>query len=139
MDTIAVTRTGETSANSDEFVIFSIDKWDDPSVSYKFEKVLSYDDMLYGVSTKKLIGSYKGVLETSYITPIKHFKRLKLYGFFDNQECFLKIIIQGNRMLAYDLDTGNKLGEMVQLPAAKAIQFDGWSYRPDLQAYYVIL
>jgi len=122
-----------------EYVIFSIDNWNNSGASYKAEKTFNYDDMLYNVHTKKLIGCYKGQLEVSYITPLDHFNRLRRYGFFNQQECFLKIIIQGNNMLAYDLDSGKYLGRMEKLPAEKAIQYEGWTYHPEQYAYYVIL
>lgn len=138
MDTIRLTEHG-ASTQDDTFVIFSIDNWNNSGASYKFEKAVNYDDMLYKVKTTKLIGCYKGQLEVSYITTLDHFERLRRYGYFDNQECFLKIIIQGNHMLAYDLTTGKYLGRMEKLPAEKAIQYEGWTYHPEQQSYFVII
>lgn len=87
------------------------------------------------------IGAYKGVLEDSFILCVEDFdKFVRNSGYLDNQESVLHV--RGMRMhceFEY-LVSGSKEGSglLVQVTAQEAFKSDGWTYRPDMNTYWII-
>ena len=141
-----------------EYVIFAIDNDGDLHTNAKF---LRYVDERVAMQkmkgTMKLcIGSYKGKLERSYIVRWDDFmEHIADSGYVDNQESIL-ILRDGYYGVtyatlkfnsAYNTDwpaefpnVGSNdlfLGVFKAIPANEAMYEEAWTYRPDLDTYYV--
>jgi len=86
------------------------------------------------------IGAYKGVLEDSFILCVEDFdKFVRNSVYLYNQESVLHV--RGKRMhcefeyLSGGCDGG---GQLVQVTAQEAFKSDGWTYRPDMNTYWII-
>lgn len=122
------------------FVIFSIDKEDNPIFLSAFKSYIANCDM-DGDNCLPVIGCYKGQIERAFIINAKHFdKYVKPSGFVDNQESFLQVA-SGNKMEAVLLfpATGARvsLGSMHQVDEAEAKACEAWTYRPDMGVYWI--
>jgi len=87
------------------------------------------------------IGAYKGVLEDSFILCVEDFNNLvRGSSYLKGQESVLHV--RGMRMhceFEY-LVSGSKesSGLLVQVTAQEAFKSDGWTYRPDMNTYWII-
>lgn len=127
-----------------DYVIFAIDNDADLHTNAKF---LRHVDQLRAMgklnsSMKLVIGSYLGKLERSYILRKDDFETYVLEsGYVDDQESFL-VLRDGYYGVVYatlEYQAGRKvfLGTMEQVDADEALGSAAWTYRPDLNAYFI--
>jgi hypothetical protein len=136
-----------------EYVVFAIDNDNDLHTNARF---LRYVDELRAMSkmdgTMQLcIGSYLGQMERSYIVTFSDFiEHIMDSGYVDKQESVMVLrdgyygkvyaTLKFNNY-GYDMEDGR--GDML-LGILKAVDKDdalaeyGWTYRPDLNQYYVV-
>jgi len=136
-----------------EYVIFAIDNDDDVHTNAKFLRYVDEREVMGKTKGKmKLcIGSYKGKLERSYIMRWDDFmEHIAESGYVDNQESIL-ILRDGYYGKVYATlkfnndeskfpNVGNDdlfLGEFKSIPSNEAQYEEAWTYRPDLDTYYV--
>jgi hypothetical protein len=97
---------------------------------------------------KTLVGSYKGVMEYSFLCDRVDFdKHILLSNFVDNQESFLDMSYTSNgrtapRALAkLWYPTGNQtvpIGEFKETTKREAMDYEGWTYDPTLNKYFIV-
>jgi len=136
-----------------EYVIFAIDNDDDVHTNAKFLRYVDEREVMGKTKGKmKLcIGSYKGKLERSYIMRWDDFmEHIAESGYVDNQESIL-ILRDGYYGKVYATLKFNNdeskfpnvgyddlfLGEFKSIPSNEAQYEEAWTYRPDLDTYYV--
>jgi hypothetical protein len=124
------------------YVIFSIDKVSDLRTKAKFLRYIDTQRVMnYMKGTMVLcIGCYKGVLEDSFIIRSDDFDTfVRNSGYVDNQESVLHV--RGKRMhcefeyLKGGCDGG---GRLIEVTPRTAFNSDGWTYRPDMNTYWII-
>lgn len=141
-----------------EYVIFAIDNDDNVHTNAKFLRYVDEREVMGKTKGKmKLcIGSYKGKLERSYIMRWDDFmEHIAESGYVDKQESILilrdgyygKVYATLKFNSAYNSDWPAEftnvgyddlfLGEFKSIPAREAQYEEAWTYRPDLDAYYV--
>jgi hypothetical protein len=127
-----------------DYVIFAIDNDADLHTNAKF---LRHVDQLRAMgiiksSMKLAIGSYLGKLERSYVLRKDDFDGYVLgSGYVDDQESFL-VLRDGYYGVVYatlEYQSGDKvfLGTMEQVDPQEALAGEAWTYRPDLNAYFI--
>jgi hypothetical protein len=127
-----------------EYVIFAIDNDADLHTNAKFLRHIDQQRAMQKLSSnmKLAIGCYKGKLERSYVLRKDDFEEFVLEsGYVDQQESFL-ILRDGYYGVVYatlEYQSGDKqfLGAMVQVDPDEAMAGDAWTYRPDMDAYFV--
>ncbi len=87
-------------------------------------------------------GAYKGKLEHSFIMTEEDFNNhIKPYSFVDNQESILRIVTDNKgRMLGtlvFSDGTSKSIGRIVETSPQDAVKRDSWTYRQDLDKYWV--
>jgi hypothetical protein len=127
----------------DNIVIFSID---DQSI-HGLKKFLKYLDDLSAMGKFKgkpiiCTGSYLGKIEVSFITLEEDYlTKIKGYGFTDKQESVMVVYTDHkNRMtgkLLYANGEVMSLGEVKGVTKEKAMTKDSWTYRGDVNKYWV--
>ena len=141
-----------------EYVIFAIDNDDNVHTNAKFLRYVDEREVMGKTKGKmKLcIGSYKGKLERSYIMRWDDFmEHIAESGYVDNQESILilrdgyygKVYATLKFNSAYNSDWPAEfpnvgyddlfLGQFKSIPANEAQYEEAWTYRPDLDTYYV--
>jgi len=141
-----------------EYVIFAIDNDDNVHTNAKFLRYVDEREVMGKTKGKmKLcIGSYKGKLERSYIMRWDDFmEHIAESGYVDKQESILilrdgyygKVYATLKFNSAYNSDWPAEftnvgyddlfLGEFKSIPAHEAQYEEAWTYRPDLDTYYV--
>ena len=141
-----------------EYVIFAIDNDADLHTNAKFLRYVDEREVMGKTKGKmKLcIGSYKGKLERSYIMRWDDFmEHIAESGYVDNQESILilrdgyygKVYATLKFNSAYNSDWPAEfanvgyddlfLGEFKSIPSNEAQYEEAWTYRPDLDQYYV--
>jgi len=141
-----------------EYVIFAIDNDDNVHTNAKFLRYVDEREVMGKTKGKmKLcIGSYKGKLERSYIMRWDDFmEHIAESGYVDKQESILilrdgyygKVYATLKFNSAYNSDWPAEftnvgyddlfLGEFKSIPAREAQYEEAWTYRPDLDTYYV--
>jgi hypothetical protein len=136
-----------------EYVIFAIDNDDNVHINAKFLRYVDERQVMGKMKGKmKLcIGSYKGKLERSYIMRWDDFmEHIDESGYVDEQESILFLrdgyygkvyaTLKFNEEQGYSHIIGSKdlfLGEFKSIPANEAQYEEAWTYRPDLDTYYV--
>jgi len=141
-----------------EYVIFAIDNDDNVHTNAKFLRYVDEREVMGKTKGKmKLcIGSYKGKLERSYIMRWDDFmEHIAESGYVDKQESILilrdgyygKVYATLKFNSAYNSDWPAEftnvgyddlfLGEFKSVPAHEAQYEEAWTYRPDLDTYYV--
>jgi len=141
-----------------EYVIFAIDNDDNVHTNAKFLRYVDEREVMGKTKGKmKLcIGSYKGKLERSYIMRWDDFmEHIAESGYVDKQESILilrdgyygKVYATLKFNSAYNSDWPAEfpnvgyddlfLGEFKSIPASEAQYEEAWTYRPDLDQYYV--
>jgi hypothetical protein len=127
-----------------EYVIFSIDKWYDLHTLAKFTRHL---DTLRSMGklegeVKLIIGSYEDKPELSFICMQSDFNNfVKDSGYVDNQDSFLYVGDEKG-MPARLIDKEGKMldgGRLKEVGPLMAFEESSWSYRPDLNKFYVCL
>jgi len=120
-----------------KYVIFSIDGQEDYVERMLFENSFRTSKKTVG-SLKPLTGSYKGAKEYSYICLAKDF--FVICGpWVLNQECILTVT-ECNKKYTHALyqdGTHEYLGCMKSVTEAEAKATDAWSYREDLDTYFI--
>lgn len=120
-------------------VIFSIDNPSHAQVE-KFRQYCEDENILDRM--KPLIGCYKGEEEPSFICSQQVFRdNINHSGFVDDQDSFL-VITGCNKAYAtlYYQHANRKyeaLGSMCNVSEEVARSHDAWTYRPDIDAWYV--
>ena len=133
-----------------KYVIFSVDNVHDLHTLAKFTR---YVDTLRAMGYlkgdfKTLVGSYKGVMEYSFLCDRVDFdKHVLLSGFVDNQESFLNLSYTSNgrtspRFFAklWYPATGQtaSIGEFKGVTKREAMDYEGWTYDPALNKYFIV-
>jgi hypothetical protein len=133
-----------------KYVIFSVDNIHDLHTLAKFTR---YVDTLRAMGYlkgdfKTLVGSYKGVMEYSFLCDRVDFdKHILLSSFVDNQESFLSLSYTSNgrtapRALAnlWHPKTGptTSIGEFKETTKREAMGYEGWTYDPALNKYFIV-
>jgi hypothetical protein len=126
------------------YVIFSIDNAHELHAKAKF---LRYVDTLRAMDKLQgnmalAIGYYKGVLEPSFVMLEQDFDEFVRYrGFVDNQESVLHV---WDKRMFCELEYLNstQLDEnrcrLYEVSAEEAFTSEGFTYRPDLNKYWVM-
>ena len=124
------------------YVIFSIDKAWDLHTKAKFLRYIDTQRALGELKGNMVlcIGSYKGVLEDSFILRADDFDRfVRPSHYVSGQESVLHV--RGKDMhckLEIFYEGYVNLGRMVQMTKEEAYKQDGWTYRPDLNIYWSV-
>lgn len=86
-----------------------------------------------------LMGSYKGIEERSYMVPMSEHGTALRVAREHNQESILTRYSDGSVYLYY-LDTSEQvyLGTFHAVSEAEAKAQDAWTYRPDLNQFYIV-
>jgi hypothetical protein len=127
------------------YVIFSVDNVQDVRTLAQFSHHLDMKRAMQKTkdSVKTCIGSYKGVMEQSFIMSRDDFD-LVVRGtkWVENQESILHVE-DGHRGVVYGAleyladGTTEHIGVLREVSQSEAIQHDGWTYRPDLNKYFI--
>ena len=131
------------------YVIFSIDNVHDVRALAKFTHVMDVNHAMQKMKgvMKVCVGSYKGALETSFILTDEDFREfVEGSDFVRNQESVL-LVEHGHKGRSYAslhyLVSGLRDGDHVNLGIIKsvdksvALTQDAWTYRPDLNTYWI--
>lgn len=123
------------------YVLFSIDNVTDTHALAKFLR--HFDTQVAMGKTKgylvQCIGSYEGRLELSFICSRKDYVDYVVpFGAVNNQDCVIEIQGDDCYLTDNDLIFSSYMGIMKQVTKKRAMKSDGWTYRPDLNAYFVI-
>jgi len=130
-------------------VIFSIDNVHDLHTLSKFTHYVDVQKAMQRMDgdMKLCIGAYKGVLEQSFIMTKEDFcEHIEGKSYIQNQESVL-LVEDGHYGKVYAslwyLDQGVRDGEHFSLGLLKAVDKeealskDAWTYRPDLNTYWI--
>ena len=97
-----------------------------------------------GIGFKQLIGSYKGTTEDSYVVNMKWLSYVEQAGLLDGEESILLLsesLGQNRRRAKLHFLNASKPDEDIGILRAvvkeEAMKQDAWSYRPDLDTYFV--
>ena len=127
------------------YVIFAIDNDNDMHTVAKFMRHVDTQKAMGKMqgTLKPCVGSYKGQLENSYIMRREDFERhVKCSGYIDNQESIL-VLEDGHRGVTYGtlvfsgFEPDLPLGIMRAVSKDEAMKHDAWTYRPELDTYYI--
>lgn len=130
----------------ENYVIFSIDNVHDLRTLSKFTHHLDVMQAMQRLegSVVLSIGSYKGQMEQSFIMLRDDFdKHVRGSDWIKDQESILHLE-DGHRGVVYgDLEyladgSSEHIGIMREVPLAEAMKHDGWTYRPDLNTYWIM-
>jgi hypothetical protein len=128
------------------YVIFSVDNVQDVRTLAQFSHHLDMKRAMQKTkdSVKTCIGSYKGVMEQSFIMSRDDFDLVvRDSQWIKDQESILHIE-DGNAGKVYGelefLVDGSRqyLGQVSEVSQDEAMQHDGWTYRPDLNKYFIV-
>ena len=121
--------------NQNQYIVFS---------SCYHETVIKHFFNENQIGFKQLIGSYKGTMEDSYIINKKYLKAIERAGFLYAEESILLLgeDLGKNRrratlhfMNAFKPD--QDIGILRAVVKDEALAQDNWSYRPDLDTYFI--
>lgn len=92
-----------------------------------------------GTMFKELKGSYKGQTEASYIVDASLLDNVLGLAKAHRQESIL-ILDQDRNASLYYVKSGlnTPIGRLVPASEAVALSKEAWSYRPDLNTYYIV-
>ena len=123
-----------------KYTIFSIDGEASSYVRQDFEFMFKDDNRTIG-SCVPLVGMYKGEHENSYVCLSEDFNSFVLpMGFVTNQESILRVSECNKKYTTLVMLEGGKqthLGCMKSVTEAEAMKEDAWTYRPDLDQYFL--
>lgn len=125
-----------------DYVIFSIDKWNDLHTMAKFTRhmdTLRAMDKLKG-NVVSLIGGYKGKMEASFIVSRKDFEdHVRPSGYVDNQESFLYVSNSKRCYLRYNDGYIEEIGICKEVSKDVAMSdHEGFTYHPISETYWVV-
>jgi hypothetical protein len=127
-------------------VIFSIDDVSNPRTLRKFIKMV---DDLKAVGKLQgdfvlTFGMWKGVMEQSFLMCEEDFYQYVWESdWVEDQEAFLIVEVgpKGNQsayLLDSDRASAEYMGELKEVSFKEAAKHDGWTYRPDLNLYWIV-
>ncbi len=121
--------------NQNQYVVFA---------SSYHETVIRHFFKENKIGFKQLIGSYKGIREDSYIINKKYLKAIERAGFLHAEESILLLgeTLGHNRRRARlhflnSLKPDEDIGVLRAVVKDEALAQDNWSYRPDLDTYFI--
>lgn len=127
----------------EKFVIFSIDNVNDLHSLAKFTRYLDTRRSMGELRGNVIIctGSYKGQLETSFLMRRDDFdEHIRNSVYIANQESILRVS-ECNKQYAtleYLKDGRDEfIGSLKSVPKDEALMHDAWTYRPDINQYWV--
>lgn len=124
------------------YVIFSIDNVSDLHTKAKFLRHIDTQNALGYLKGNMVlcIGCYKGILEDSFLLRSDDFdKWVRNSGYVNGQESVLHVRGKDMHCEFEFLQGGcDSVGRLVQVTAQEAFKSDGWTYRPDLNIYWII-
>lgn len=125
-----------------ETVIFSIDKAHDLHQQARFLRYLDTVRAMGGLRghVGSCVGSYKGVLERSYMIPLVDFNNhVRDSGYVSQQESFLHVPgdVRQPCVLEYSDGSRESLGAMRQVTKDKVGDYDAWTYVEATGHYFV--
>ena len=135
--------------NEMNYVIFSIDDVHDLHTLAKFLHHMDVQRAMQRMAgdMKICVGSYKGVLEQSFIMTEDDFGAFIEGSIFIDQQESVLLVEDGHKGKTYAslhyLSGGVRDGEHVSLGVVKsvdkevALEQDAWTYRPDLNTYWI--
>lgn len=129
------------------YIIFSIDEVNDVHTLAKFLRHMDTQKALGKMegAMRILMGSYKGVMEQSFICTEGDFNNhVSPMGFTTNQESVLRLYETSNGRTAprsfadliYNSDDTDSLGEFKEVSRELAMTLDRWTYDPMMDTYY---
>jgi len=126
------------------YIVFSIDKGENPRVMGKFLHHMDVAQAMGLMQGKMVscIGSYKGVMEPSFLVTYEDFNEIVApSGYCDGQESFLQVDVghkgrQYASLLYVDTELV-PLGELKSVSKDKALKCDAWTYRLDTCEFFV--
>lgn len=129
------------------YIIFSIDEVNDVHTLAKFLRHMDTQKALGKMegAMRILMGSYKGVMEQSFICTEGDFNNhVSPMGFTTNQESVLRLYETSNGRTAprsfadliYNSGDMDSLGEFKEVSRELAMTLDGWTYDPMMDTYY---
>lgn len=126
-----------------KYTIFSIDN---PTDWHQMAKFMRYVDTIRVLQKLKgniiqCIGSWENKLEHSFICLSEDFEKFIIDSkYVDNQE-YVLLVSQNKKQFAYlkNLKTEEitSIGRLRQVSKKEALSLPCWTYRPDLDLYYV--
>jgi hypothetical protein len=122
------------------YIIFAIDNdKNQQKVSHFMSRMKILNAMQKMGPLTMLIGSYKGVLEQSYMIEAQDRKHIE--PFIEGQDSILHVPASTRQpchleYLQGDTPTTEKLGPMRTVSAEKVLQNDAWTYNPKLNMYF---
>jgi len=127
-----------------KYTIFSVDE---PTNLKEYSKFLHYLSVLEAtVATKghivPCVGSYKGKLEPSFICLTEDWNNhLADRSWVQNQECVMEVSECNKKyaQLRYQDGSTQYLGCLKSVSAEEACKHTGWTYRPDMDTYWVVV
>lgn len=119
------------------YVLFSIDNVTDIHILAKFLR--HFDTQRALMKTKgnlvQCIGMWKGKLEVSFLCREEDYEEfVKPLGFTNKQDCV--ILVSGPKMECFIDDFF--IGQMEEVSKEEAFRSEGFTYRPDLDIYWVV-
>lgn len=125
------------------YVIFSIDNWWDLHTLAKFTRhvdTLRSMGKLQG-NVVSLVGCYEDVLETSFLVTERDFEDHVLTSdYVKGQHSFMYVSEQKQMPARIVTQDGEILqrGRLKQVSVINALDQSGWTYRPDVNTYYIL-
>ena len=122
-----------------QFIIFAIDNGTDDLRASNFEQAFNDFDGRKG-NLVKCLGYWEGVAEPSYIALREDFENIaKAGGWVDQQICTLAVTSCNKQyaQLEYPCGKLEQLGSMHEVTREEALASVGYTYRPDLNIYWV--
>ena len=121
--------------NQNQYIVFA---------SCYHETVIKHFFKENQIGFKQLIGAYKGTMEDSYIINKKYLKAIERAGFLYAEESILLLgeNLGKNRRRATlhflnSLKPDKDIGILRAVVKEEALEQDNWSYRPDLDTYFI--
>lgn len=123
------------------YVIFSIDNSTDPHSVHRFSEWLAYMKTAQRLEGKviRCVGRWQGQDEVSFISRLDDFIKIEEAGFCNEQEAVIHVA-SGNKMeacLVYQDGSREGIGCMHEVSAEEALLAEGYTYRPDMDVYWV--
>lgn len=125
-----------------KYVIFSIDNVNDTHAMAKFMRHMDTQRAMGKMSGNMVhcIGSYKGEIEPSFLMRFDDFQEHVIgRGFVENQESILRVSECNKQYaeLVYADQSRESIGSLKSVSKDEAMKHDAWTYRPDLNIYWV--
>lgn len=120
-------------------VIFSVERGD---VEYHQNKascrVIEGQMTNKGIEFEKLVGSYNGIEETSYMVSYEHLEyTLSMAAWFSQHSILIRDNENNASLRLIDSTEIIKLGKMINVSVEEALGNDSWSFHPKLNKYFI--